>query len=112
MPTEDNYELTFGYLYCDGVMVGNGSMGNITTVNLVAEEYEAEPITFTRNKEMEFSGEFNFVFPNKFSKKTRDFYRYYFGIDLLIHKFPKKKNRRRIRFKKRIRKWRKLVELF
>ena len=106
MPTGDNFELTSGYLYCDGVMVGNGSIDNITTVNLVAEEDETEPFTFTRDEDMSFSGEFNFILPKKFSKKTRDFYRRYFGVDLLMRKFPKKKNRRFIRLRRRFRKWR------
>lgn len=106
MPTGDNFELTSGYLYCDGVMVGNGSIDNINTVNLIAEECEVEPIAFTRDKDMSFSGEFNFIFPKKFSKKTRDFYRRYFGVDLLMRKFPKKKNRRFIRLRRRPREWR------
>ena len=109
MPTGDNFELTSGYLYCDGVMVGNGSIDNITTVNVVVEECEVEPITFTRDKEMEFGGEFNFVFPNKYNKKTLDFCRRCFGIDLLTRKFPKKKNRRFIRIKRRVREWRQKI---
>lgn len=105
MPTGDNFELTFGYLYCDGVMVGNGSIDNINTVNLTSEECGVEPIAFTRDKDIEFSGEFTLCYPKKYNKKTRRFYRYFLGIDLLEKKFPKKKRRRQKRLSRKTIEW-------
>lgn len=104
MPTNNDFDLTSGFITWNGHKIDN-----IIAVNLVAEEFEAQPLTFTRDKDMSFSGEFNFVLPKKFSKKTLDFYRRCFGIDLLTRKFPKKKNRRFIRIKRRVREWRQTI---
>ena len=52
-------------------------------------------------KDREFTGTFTITYPQKYNNKTRKFYREFLFIDLLMVKFPKKKNRRWNRKKKK-----------
>lgn len=106
MPTNNDFDLTSGFITWNGHKIDN-----ITSVNLVAEEFEVEPLTFTRSKDIEFSGEFTLCYPKKYNKKTRRFYRYFLGIDLLEKKLPKKKHRRQKRLSRKGTKW-KVVKIF
>lgn len=100
MPTNNDFDLTSCFITWNGHKIDN-----ITSCNLVAEEFEVEPLTFTSSKDIEFSGEFTLNYPRKYNKKTRRFYRYFLGIDLLEKKFPKKKRRRQKRLSRKAIEW-------
>lgn len=113
MPTNNDINLTSGYITWDGVKISD-----ITSVNLVADEWPKDESSenyvsnIIENKDTSFTMEATFYWPKKFGKMTSRWYRRFFGVDLLMKKFPKKKNRRSIRFKRRRREWRRMTTLW
>ena len=106
MPVEEmgKVHLVAGLLNADNCKIVDFDFGQVEITSLVDEPENDE--TFVRclrnTDSMEFTISAKFEWPDKFSKKKLKWYRKYLGIDLLSKKFPKKKDRRTKRLKRRM----------
>lgn len=105
MPTE---EMGKAYLVGGILNAANGEIvgwnfDHVETTSLVDEpEDDTEYIRFLRDSDsMEFTVDVKIEWPNKFGKRKLKWCRKYLLVDLLSEKFPKKKNRRAKRLKRR-----------
>lgn len=69
--------------------------------SVITTSDKIDNIFATFEKDRDFTGTFTITYPQKYNNKTRKFYRNFLFVDLLMVKFPKKKNRRRNRLKRK-----------
>ena len=102
---DGHFTFKSGLLYVDGTKIGD--VGQVDFSDASAIDADSEEFTMDFINNLECTVECRFSWPEKYTKAQLRFFRRYLFIDLARYRFPKKKDRRRKRLKRR---YKRLIE--